>query len=1130
MAGGAAVLRVTFACVLVAVGSTALMGGAANAGHLAEPPPKQPKLAFELRREIGAGPLSRESLRQAGGAERVKVHIDTRSADTTAVLAGIDAAGGSVLGAIPGSIEADIPAGALERIAARDDVRYMSQLDHLVRASVTSEGLGSSGASSWQTRGYRGKGVKVGVVDGSFADYPARQASGDLPSNLTAVDLCSGNLLKPADDGAHGTAVAEIIYDMAPEASVYLICIGDGLSPLQSAVSYAKSQGIRIINFSAGYPASSRGDGRGGPGTAEGIVADAIASGIVWVNAAGNEAERHWSGFFAAAPGGQWMQFAPGIDRETFALAYGTQVCAYLRWDEWPLASSDYDLFLFGNDAVNPVSGSDRPSVGAPPKEGFCYPNLDPSTTTFRLGIWRASGTTTPRIDLFATGSGFDHPVATGSIVEPATVSSVISVGAACWQTGLVDSFSSRGPTIDGRIKPDILGPSEVSTATYGNAAGCSKTVGFPGTSSSAPHVAGAAALVLQANPTFTPEQVRSFLMSTAADGGAPGPDSDYGSGLLNLGPVTSPGSTGPCPSPRTDQPTAVNYLPNVTKTLGGPTGFTTPFIVQNSGLVPTDLEIEFKRFTDGACVWRRSIASLAPGASFAATLVNDAPLPADSQFSVVVKSFGAPIVSVVNEQAGSGPRAEAMSYVGFSEGATTVWLPNVVRRFFGYHTPLVMQNLGSTAAVATARFVPFDGGPATVATRTIQPGQSQFIEPNIEPGLGDRQQYAATITSTQPLAVIVNTQNDDPGVANPVAYATDGIASGAFAIYGAYAAKNANDSGRANTTSTIVVQNVSATAIIPAIAFTPLGGGTTQRFTRASALAPGAAWAFDPRYANGDTTLPFCLAASAACLGDGEYSFVANAAGQIAAVVNVISPTSAMGYGASAQASATYDLPNVTRTLGGASGWTTPIVLQSVTATSAMLVWRSFRTGLVTRQTVTLAPPAAVKIDPRNVPGLTDDTQYAVTIAGQRGADPSNVNAVVIEIADGADNAMMYEGFAIGSVVPSANVVFTDIVFDGRVPVTEADEYVEFQNQGSLPQNMSAWRISSVRGGQTYPFGTLTMQPGQICRLYTNEIHPEWCGLNWARATPMWTNTGDRANLVDATGKLLSSIGYGGF
>ncbi|TMC44067.1 MAG: hypothetical protein E6J23_08755 [Chloroflexi bacterium] len=1118
-------LRVLSICVFVVLSGIVLTAPAA--GGLVERPPKHQKLAFELQREVAERTFARDG--GTGPHERVQVRVETQPDATRAVLTAIVVAGGTVLGAIPGSIEADLPLGALEGIAARLDTRYVGQLDRMMRASVTSEGVASSGTNTWQARGLRGKGVKVGVVDGSFADYPARQSTGDLPPNLTAVDLCSGNILKPADDGAHGTAVAEIVYDVAPEASLYLICIGNGLAGLQSAVNYAKAQGIRVINLSAGYPASSRGDGRGGAGTAEGIVADAIASGIVWVNAAGNEAERHWSGSFAGS-GGQWLQFAPGVDRETFPLPYGTEVCAYLKWDEWPLATSDYDVFLFGNDPVNPVSGSDRPSTGAEPREAFCYPNLDPSTTTYHLGIWRASGTASPRIDLFVAGAKLDRSVPTGSVVEPATSPSVISVGAACWQTGLVDSYSSRGPTIDGRIKPDLLGPSEVSTATYGAAAGCSKTTGFPGTSSSAPHVAGAAALVLQANPTFTPQQVRSFLMSTARDGGVPGLDNDYGSGLLNLGPVTPPAESGPCPSPRADQPTAVNYLPNITKTLGGPTGFTTPFIVQNTGAVPTDLEIEFKRFSDGVCVWRRSIPGLASGTSFAATLVNDALLPADSQFSVVVRSFASPIVSVVNEQAGSGSRAEAMSYLGFSQGATTVWLPNIVRRFFGYHTPIIIQNLGAATTIATARFVPFDGGAPTIASRTVQPGQSQFVEPNLEPGLIDGRQYAVTLTSSEPIAVVVNTQKDDPDVANPVAYATDGVAAGAFALYGAYAAKNADDSGRTNTTSTIVVQNVGPTATVPAITFAPLGGGTTRRFVRGTPLAPGAAWVFDPRYGNGDTTLPFCAAASATCLADGEYSFVANAPGRIAAVVNVISPTTAMGYSASSQVSASAGLPNVTRTLGGASGWTTPIVLQGVTATSATLAWRSFRTGVVTRQTVALAPPAAVKIDPRSVPGLSDDTQYAVTIIGQRGSDAGTLNSVVIELADGGDNAMMYEGFAVGPIAVSPNVAFTDLVFDGRVPVTEADEYVELQNQGSLPQNLSGWRISSVRGGQTYVVGTLTMQPGQICRLYTNEIHPEWCGLSWGRAGPQWNNTGDRANLFDASGKWMSSIGYGGF
>jgi micrococcal nuclease len=123
----------------------------------------------------------------------------------------------------------------------------------------------------------------------------------------------------------------------------------------------------------------------------------------------------------------------------------------------------------------------------------------------------------------------------------------------------------------------------------------------------------------------------------------------------------------------------------------------------------------------------------------------------------------------------------------------------------------------------------------------------------------------------------------------------------------------------------------------------------------------------------------------------------------------------------------------------------------------------------------------------------------------------------------------MIYEGFAVGAVVPAANVMLTDVLFNGKVSAAEPDEYVEFQNQGSLPQDMAGWRIASVRGGQTYVFGALAMQPGQICRLYTNEVHAEWCGLSWGKATAQWNDTGDRANLLDATGKVVSSIGYGG-
>jgi hypothetical protein len=336
--------------------------------------------------------------------------------------------------------------------------------------------------------------------------------------------------------------------------------------------------------------------------------------------------------------------------------------------------------------------------------------------------------------------------------------------------------------------------------------------------------------------------------------------------------------------------------------------------------------------------------------------------------------------------------------------------LPNIVRRFFGYHTPFIIQNLGTGPTVATATFVGRGSEPGATITRTIAAGQSQFIEPNVESSLVDGGAYAVTVKADQPLAVVVNTHNDDPSVAHPVAYATDGIAAGSGTLYGAYAAKNANDYGRMGTMSTIVVQNLGATATTPTLEFTPLGGGPTTTFT-APSTGPGAAWAFDPRYVNGAAGTTLCgTAASPGCLADGEFTFKAMASGTIAVAVNVISSDSAMGYTATSAPAAKFFLPNVTKTLGGSAGWTTPILLQSVTATAASLEWRRFADGaLVTTQNLTLTPGAGTRIDPLTVASLTNDTQYAVTVTSIGGT----VVAIVEELASGGENAMIYEGFA---------------------------------------------------------------------------------------------------------------------
>jgi hypothetical protein len=463
-----------------------------------------------------------------------------------------------------------------------------------------------------------------------------------------------------------------------------------------------------------------------------------------------------------------------------------------------------------------------------------------------------------------------------------------------------------------------------------------------------------------------------------------------------------------PCQAPTAGTPTLTLYLPNVTKTLGGPSGFQTPFIVQNTGTSPTNLEVTFYRFTDASCVARRTVPNLAPGASFADVPNNDTDLPDDTQFSVTVRSFGSTVVSVVNQHKGT---IEADAYSAASTGATTVYLPNVVRRFYGFHSPAIIQNLGTAATVVTATYRSFDGSaPTTSFTRTISPGQSKFIEPNSDdptlgaPGLVDGKQYAVTITSAQPISVVLNTHNDDPGVALPVFYSANGISTGAPTVYGAYAVKNANGA----RVSTIVVQNLGGGPLTPSLTFTPLtSGGATQTFSAAAPVPAGGSWAYDPRFINGVATTDqtkLCSVAAANCLGNGEYSFTAQGNGaNIAAMVNVIGPDSAMGYTASPTPAATYNLPNVLASYGG---WTTPIYILSVGATSATLTWKPFLGGAATTRTVTLAPGVSVKVDP-NI-SVPQGAQYAVTVTAN-----GNVAAIVMELnSSGGDNAMIYGGF----------------------------------------------------------------------------------------------------------------------
>ena len=487
--------------------------------------------------------------------------------DVGRVVDVINASGGDVRNVLGDYIEAYVPPTALARLARTPGVSWARELARPLQArgTVTSGGVAWHLASAWHDAGIKGQGVKIGVIDlpsGSttrdgFTGAPALLGT-DLPSAVSA--RCYTDLGKHTSDIAdcsaaggstHGTIVAETVMDVAPEASLY-IANPSSRGDLRSTAEWMHREGVGVIVYSVIWQFHGPPDGTSpyayGPLNTVKWAAD---NGIVWVNAAGNWHRDTWYGPFADADKDNIHEWRTGVEDQYLTLKPFERARVFMRWDDtWGGADDDLALMVVSKpgspDESVFATANDSQTGGAhhDPFEWVTVINRGWQSRTVALRVKSMDGSKPSWIQLVTWGGVLGTQSDGYSVQSPADSPhpGMLAVGAGS-PVG-VYSYSSRGPTPDGRIKPDIVGAAGMGTVTRGR---------FQGTSAAAPHVGGLAALVVQQNPGFAPADVTGYLKTHAKPNGDVVPNNTWGHGFAQLpspscaqdlnGSGTTPGS-----------------------------------------------------------------------------------------------------------------------------------------------------------------------------------------------------------------------------------------------------------------------------------------------------------------------------------------------------------------------------------------------------------------------------------------------------------------------------------------------------------------------------------------------------------------------------------------------------------
>lgn len=472
--------------------------------------------------------------------DRVEVYVHT-DGNPNGIVGALKAVGAAVNDVVASMhvAAAFVPANMLDQVGRLKGVGSVTLPDYAV-TNVTSAGDGVAKAdkvrSQFAEMGIDGTGIKVGVISDGV-DHRL-----NVGAELPAVTVDPSH----PGSGDEGTAMLEIVHDLAPGADLYFAGPTNSAS-MVSSINYLKNQGCDVIIddltfFGESYFSDS---------SVANAAAGAVSSGVVYVTSAGNYSnQQHYQGQYvqstSAFGGGRLHRFSSTPDdSENLTIPNGKEFRAFLEWsDQWGASGNNYDLYLFDSNSFTQLDSSLIVQNGNDnPIESIDWVNNTGTTMQAELWIVRKNGAASRELELFTLGNSSLQFNTTGdALIGQQAVSQVLSVAASsAANPTTIESYSSRGgstiytnfTTQTKTVRQTLDGTSTDGVQTdigqlgfFGNP--------FFGTSAASPHAGAIAALIRQAAPSLTPAEVIQVMADTATDIGAAGYDTNSGAGLYN--------------------------------------------------------------------------------------------------------------------------------------------------------------------------------------------------------------------------------------------------------------------------------------------------------------------------------------------------------------------------------------------------------------------------------------------------------------------------------------------------------------------------------------------------------------------------------------------------------------------